>query len=173
MYDTRRATKGMKLIAVVVHVLRGTIAPGWGMVHVSLAHRAPFGTCVLAHLDGLGVDAEDKLSCVNGLCYSLTDVLAKQTSLLPTLIELPASYKIRNGVRTLSAQTGKEIVLAVNAECFRRDGKCHYLQVGEGGNNTTARNISTLVYLISCKLFADFMDFSELCNEVVHSDDRA
>ena len=47
------------------------------------------------------------------------------------------------------------------------------LQVGEGGNNTTARDISTLVYLISCKLFADFMDFSELCNEVVHSDDRA
>ena len=57
MYDTRRATKGMKLIAVVVHVLRGTIAPGWGMVHVSLAHRAPFGKCVLAHLDGLGVYA--------------------------------------------------------------------------------------------------------------------
>ena len=80
-------------------------------------------TCVLAYLDGLGVDAEDKLSCVNGLCYSLTDVLAKQTSLLPTLIELPASYKIRNGVRTLSAQTDKEIVLAVNAECFRCDGK--------------------------------------------------
>ena len=47
-----------------------------------------------------------------------------------------------------------------------------FYQVGEGGNNTTARNIPTLVYLILCKLFADFMDFSELCNEVVHSDDR-
>lgn len=120
------------------------------------AHRAPFGTCVLAHLDGLEVDAEHKLSCVNGLCYSLTDVFAKQASRLPAQIELPTGNKIWNCVRTLSPQTGKEIVLAVDTEGFRYDGKCHNLQVGEGENNTTARNISTLIYLISCKLFADF-----------------
>ena len=171
MYDARSTAKGVELVAVVVHVLRGAIAPGWSMFHIGPAHRAPFGTRVLAHLDGLGVDAEDKFSCVNGLCNSLADVLAKQAGQLPALIELPTGNKIGNRLRALSPQTGKEIVLAVDTECFRCDGKCHDLQVGEGGNNTTAGDISTLVYLISCKLLADFMDFSELCNEVVHGND--
>ena len=130
-------------------------------------------TCVLAHLDGLGVDAEDKLSCVNGLCYSLTDVLAKQHGLLTALVVLATGNQVWDGSRTFRVQPIEEVVLTVDTECLCCDGKCHYLQVGEGGNNTTARNIPTLVYLISCKLFADFMDFSELCNEVVNSDDRA
>ena len=171
MYDTRRATKGMELVAVVVHVLRGTIAPGWSMVYICFTHRASIGTCILADLDRLGVKAEHKLSSVDGLCYGLANVLAKQTSQLPALVELPTGNKIRNGVWTLSAQTGKEIVLTVDTECFRRDGKCHNLQVGESGNDTTARNISPLGYLISCILLADFKNFSELCNEVVHSND--
>ena len=162
----------MEFVAVVL-VLRGAIAPKWSISHVSLAHRASFGTCVLAHHDGLGVDVGHKFSFVNGLCNSLTGVFAKQVSQLPALIELPMGNMILNCVRTFSLQTGKEIVLTVDTECFRCDGKCHNLQVGESGNNTTMRDISTLVYLISCKLFADFMDFSELCNEVVNSDDRA
>ena len=171
MYDPRRATKGMELVAVVVHVLRGTIAPRWGMVYISLPHRASLSTCILAHLDRFGVNAEHKLSSVNGLGYGLANVLAKQTGQLPTLIELPTGDKIRNSVGTLAAQTGKEIILAVNTECLRCDGECNNLQVGESGNDTTTRNISPLVYLISCILLADFKNFSELCNEVVHSND--
>lgn len=171
VYNARCTAKGMELVAIVMHVLRGAIAPSWRMVYICLAHRASFGTSVLAHLDRLGVNAEHKLSAVHSLCYGFTDVLAKQAGQLPALIKLTTGYKIRNGVGTLAAQTSKEIVLTVDTECFCRDGKCHDLQVGESGNNTTARNISSLVYLISRKLLADFKDFSELYNEVVHGND--
>lgn len=171
MYAPRCAAKSMEFVAVVVHSLRGAIAPGWRMVYIRLAHGTSFGTCVLAHLDRLGINAEHKLSAVKGLGYGLSNVLAKQAGQFPALIELPAGNKVGNGVRTLNAQTGKEIVLAVDTECLSSDGKCHNLQVGESGNNTTARNISSLVYLISCILLADFKNFSELCNEVVHGYD--
>src|SRR3712207_1581620 len=60
MYDTCCAAKCMELVAVVVHVLRGAIAPGWSMLYISLAHRTSFCTCVLAHLDRLGINAEYK-----------------------------------------------------------------------------------------------------------------
>ena len=88
-YDTCYATKCMKFVAVVVHVLRSTIAPGWRMLYISLPHRASLGTCILAHLHRLGVNAEYKRSAVNGLYYGLTDILTKQTGQLPALIELP------------------------------------------------------------------------------------
>lgn len=114
MYDTRCATKGMKFIAVIVHVLRGAIALGWSMDYVSLSHWASFSTYILAHLNRLVVNAEHKISIVNNHCKGLTDVLTLQTSLLTTLIELPASDKIRNCIRILSAQMGKEIVLTID-----------------------------------------------------------
>lgn len=107
MYDTRSSAKCMELVAVVVHILRSTIAPRCSVLYVSLAHSASFGTCVLTHLDWLGVDAEHKLSCVNSIGNGLTDVLAEQTCQLPALVELPTSDKIRNSVGTLTAQTGK------------------------------------------------------------------
>lgn len=88
-YDTCYATKCMKFVAVVVHVLRSTIAPGWRMLYISLPHRASLGMCILAHLHRLGVNAEYKRSAVNGLYYGLTDILTKQTGQLPALIELP------------------------------------------------------------------------------------
>ena len=171
VYNARCTAKGMELVAIVMHVLQGAIAPGGSMVYICLSHRASFGTSVLVHLDRLGVYAEHKLSAVNRLCNGLADILAKLTSQLSALIELTAGYKIWNRVRTLSAQTDKEIVLTVDTECLCRDGKCHNLQFGESGNNTTVRDISSLVYLISCKLLADFKNISELCNEVVHSYD--
>ena len=83
MYDTRSSAKRVEFVAEVVHVLRGTIVPRGSMLYVSLAHRASFGTCVLAHLDRLGVDAEHKLPCINSIGNGLTDVFAKQTCQLP------------------------------------------------------------------------------------------
>ncbi len=38
-------------------------------------------------------------------------------------------------------------------------------------NYTTAENISSIADLIPCILFADFKDFSELCNEGAHNND--
>jgi len=34
-------------------------------------------------------------------------------------------------------------------------------------------DVSGIVYLITCKLFAIVMNFSEICNEVVHIDDNS
>ena len=49
---------------------------------------------------------------------------------------------------------------------FVDPGERHHLQIGEGGDNTATSDISLLVYLISCKLFAYLKNLSELCNEV-------
>ena len=62
----------------------------------------------------------------------------------------------------------EEVVLTVDTECLCCNGKCHHLQVGEGGYNTAASDISSLVYLIFCKFLSDFKNFSELCDEVAH-----
>lgn len=67
----------------------------------------------------------------------------------------------------------KKIVLTIDTECFRRDGKCYYFQIGKIGYDTTMRDVSSLIYLISCILFADFKNFSELFDEVVHSNDNS
>ena len=46
-------------------------------------------------------------------------------------------------------------------------------KVGGRGDNTTTRNISFLIYLISCKLFPYLKDFSYICNEVAHIYDNS
>ena len=78
-----------------------------------------------------------------------------------------------NGIRTVTVQPIEKIDLVVNTECLRCDGKCHDLQVGERGDNPTTRNISFLIYLISCKLFTYLKDFSGICNEVAHIYDNS
>ena len=49
--------------------------------------------------------------------------------------------------------------------------KCDDYCVREGGDNPAARNISTLINEISCKLFVYLTYFTELCNEVVYGYD--
>ena len=51
--------QGMKLVAVIVHVLRGAVTPGWGMLYVVLTHLTPVGTGILTDLYRLRVYAED------------------------------------------------------------------------------------------------------------------
>ncbi|SFG51848.1 hypothetical protein SAMN05216383_11832 [Prevotella sp. KH2C16] len=46
------------------------------------------------------------------------------------------------------------------------------LTYGEYGYNTVARNISLIIYLISCKMIVTFENFPELCIGVAHSDDN-
>ena len=168
MYNSADAAQGMELIAVVVHVLRGTIAPGGCVFNIGLSHLAPGGTGILADFHRLGVYAENGLATIDGLGNGLADILPKPHGLLTALVVLATADQIGNGIRTITVQPIEKIVLAVNTECLSCDGTCHNLQVGERGDNTTARNISFLVYLISCKLFAYLKYFSELCNEVAH-----
>ena len=171
VYDSADATQGMKFVAVIVHVLRGAVAPRRSMTNVRPSHLAPVGSCILTDLYGLGVNAEDRLATIYSLGYGLTDTLTKHHRLLTTLIVLTTCNQVGDGSRTLSVQSVEEIILAIDTKCLRCDGERHHLQIGEGGDNTATSDISLLVYLISCKLFAYLKNLSELCNEVVHDCD--
>ena len=127
----------------------------------------------LTYFHRLGVNAEDGIAAIDGLGNGLVDILPKHHGQHATLVVLVAADQIGNDNRTFSIQLIEEIVLSVNTECLSCDGKCHDLQVGERGDNTTTRNISFLVYLISCKLFAYLKDFSEIYNEVAHIYDNS
>ena len=98
----------------------------------------------------------------------LPDVLPKYHGVLATLVVLPTGNQVGNGIRTFLVKPGEEIILTINTQRLCRDGKCDHLQIGEFGNHTTARDVSLLIYEISCKMFADLKNLSELCDEVVH-----
>ena len=138
MYNSCDAAQSMELISVIVHILRCTVAPRGSMLYVILSHLTPVGTGILADLYRLGVNAEDGLATIYRLGYGLTDILAKHHGLLTTLVVLPTRYQVGNGSRTFRVQPLEEVVLAVNTQCLCCNGKCHHLQIGEGGNDTTA-----------------------------------
>ena len=173
MYDSSDTTQGMKLVAVVVHVLRCAVAPGRCMLYVIPSHLAPAGTGILANLYRLGVDTEDILASVDSLSNVLTNAFSKQHHLLATLVVLPAGNQVGNGSRSIGVQPLEEVVLTVNTECLRCNGKSYHLQIGEGGYNTATSDISSFVYFIFCKYLADLKDLSELCNEVAHIYDNS
>ena len=173
MYHATHATQGMELISIIVHILRCTVSPCRCVFYISLAHCTPTGSCILAYLYRFGVNAEDRLAAIYCFGNGLANLLAKISGLFATLVELTAGYEVGDSTRTLCVQTVEEIVLAVNTECLCRNGKCNHLYIRECGDNTTTRYISILIYTISCKLFADLKNFSELCDEVVHIYDNS
>ena len=160
--------QGMKLVAVIVHVLRGAVTPGWRMLYVVLTHLTPVSTGILTDLYRLRVYAEDVFASIYLFGYGFTNIFTQQHSLLATLVVLPTTDQVGNGTRAFSIQTLEEVILTVNTQCLCRDGESHHLQIGEGGYNTTSRYISFLIYLISCKFLAYLKNFSELCDEVAH-----
>ena len=141
------------------------------MLYIILSHLALVGSCVLADLDGFGVNTEYILASVNAARYCLTDALAKLACQLTALIELTTRNQIRDGSRALLVQAVEQIVLAIHAESLGSYGKSYDFQVGKGGNYASAGDISLLVYLISSKFLAYLKNVSELCNEVVHTYD--
>ena len=165
VYDSCDATQGMELISIIVHVLRGTVTPGGCMLYVILSHLTPVGACILANLYRLGVNTEDRLSSIYRLGYGLTDILTKHHGLLATLVVLPARNQVWNGSRAFRVQPSEKVVLAVDTQCLCCDGKCHHLQIGESGYDTTARDISLLIYIISCKFR---LTSKSLCLSVDH-----
>ena len=173
VYDSSNTAQGVELISVIVHILRCTVAPGRRMLYVIFSHLTPVGTCILADLYRLGINTEDSLTAIYRLGYGLADILTKYHSLLATLVVLPTRNQIGNGTGTFRAQPLEEVILTVDTQCLCCDGKCHHLQIGECGYDTTTGDISLLVYLISYKFLADLKNFSELCDEVAHIYDNS
>ena len=173
MYNATHTTQGMELISIIVHILRCAVSPCRCVFYISLAHGTPTCSCILTYLYWFGVNAEDGLSAIYCFGNGLANFLTKTSGQFATLVELTAGYKVGNSTRTLCVQAVEEKVLAVNTECLCRNGKCDHLYIRECGDNTTTRDISLLIYTISCKLFADLKNFSELCDEVVHIYDNS
>lgn len=171
MNDSADATKRMELVPVIVHVLRSAIAPGWRMFNVVLAHLASAGSHVLADLDRFRVNAENILASIYGLRYRLSDTLPKLHRQFSPLVILTTGNQVWNGIRAFPVQSGKQTVFAVKAISFSCYGQSDDFYVREGGYHPAARNISTLINEISCKLFAYLTYFTELCREVVHGYD--
>ena len=75
--DTADATQRMEFVAVIVHVLRGAIAPRRSMFDIVFPYLASAGAGVLTDFDGFGINAEHELSAIYRFCYGLTDVFHK------------------------------------------------------------------------------------------------
>ena len=102
--DACDTAQSMKFVTVVVHVLRCAVTPGWCMLYIILSHLALVGSCVLADLDGFGVNTEYIIASVNGICNDLPDVLPKQHGLLTALVVLATGNQVWNGPRTFGVQ---------------------------------------------------------------------
>ena len=71
MYDTTYPADCMELISVIVHTLRGAIAPIRCSFRIVMPHCATFRSGVLAYPHGLGIDTEHVLPTVYGTATSL------------------------------------------------------------------------------------------------------
>lgn len=163
VYDTGNTTQSVKFITIVVHVLRSTISPCRGMHGVGSAHCTSACTRILANLYRLGIYAENRLSSINCHGKGLADFLSKSLCQLTALVELASGYQVGNGTRTFPIKPLEKIVLTINTKGLRSYRKRDHLYVGEFRNDTTTGNISIIIYMISCKMFADVKNFTELC----------
>ena len=120
--DTAR---GMKLVAVILQVLRGTVTPGWYILNVVLTHLAPAGTGILTNLYCFRVYAEDVFASIKFFGYGFTNIFTEQHGLLATLIVLSTTDLVGNGTRAFCIQPLEEIIFTVNIQCLCRDGESH------------------------------------------------
>ena len=115
----------------------------------------------------------DLLHIRNIVLNGLTDILAKHHGFHAALVVLPMRNQVWNDTWAFCIQSLEKIILTVNAQCLCCEGKSRHLPIGEFGYDTVSRNNSLLIYLISCKYLADFKNFTELCDEVVHIYDNS
>ena len=168
MYDTAYSTDSVEFIAIIIHPLRGTIAPVRCRIGIVMPHGAAFCPGVLTDFDGLRVDAEYIFRTIYCHCHVLADFLCKPCRQLTAGIELSAADQVGQIVFALMVQTIKKVVLAVNMERFGCYDQSDDLKVGKLGNYTTTRYISEFINTISGEILADSEDFDKICYEVAH-----
>lgn len=158
----------VEFIPVIMYALRSAIAPLWSKFIIAASHCTTVGTCILADLDRLGIDAENILLAVHGSSNVLTYFLSKPSSKSTSLIELPATNQIGKTIAFYSLKSFEQIVLAVNPKCLGCGREGDDLEVGKLGDNATMWAIPVLIHTISCVFFDYVKDFTELYDEVVH-----
>ena len=158
----------VEFISIVVHALRRAISPRRRTLKVIAPHDTTLGAGILTHLDRLGVDAEHILPSVHGSCDVLTDVLTEFACQLTALVILAARDEVRQQVAFLRFESLEQQVLTVDAESLGCGRQSDDFQIGELGDDSSARYVSEFVYAIPGKFLVDAEDFYEICDEVVH-----
>ena len=125
--DTSDATQSMEFVAVIVHVLRGAIAPRRSMFDIIFPYLASASAGVLTDFNRFGINAEHELSAIYCFCHGLTNVFPKLHGFHASLIILTTSDQIGNGFWALRIQPLKKIIVTIDAECLCGDGECNHL----------------------------------------------
>ena len=190
MYHAAYPADCVEFIPIVVHALRGAIAPRWRTLKVIAPHDATLGAGILTHLDWLGVNAEHILPAVHGSSDVFADILTEFACQLTALVILAARDKARQEIAFLRFEPLEQQVLAVDAEGLGRGRQGDDFQVGELGDDTSTRyiciisaalghlrasshgshlhEISEFVNTIPGEFLVDVEYFYEVCDEVVH-----
>jgi len=171
MYYATYPADCMEFITVIMDSLRCTVTPLRSAFMIVLAHSATFGTGILTHLDGFGVNAEDILFAIHRHSYILADFLPKYGCEFTALIVLASGYQVWQVLAFFRLETFEKVILTVETKRLGCGRECYDLKVGEFGYNTAMWAISVLVYTISCKFLLDVKNLSELYDEVVHMRD--
>ena len=168
MYDTAYTTDSMEFIAVIVHSLRGTVAPVGSRIETVTSHGTAFRPCVLTYLYQLGIKTEYIPGANNGNSYILVNFLSKAGCQFTPGIELPSTDKIWELLLAYMLQTKKKEIHAIEAESLSCYAKSNDFEVGGIGNNTTSGYVSMFIDTISSKFLADAENSYEICHKAEH-----
>ncbi len=155
-------------MAVIMHALRGTIAPLGCPLIIIASHGASFGPRILAYFDGFGVDAENIFPAIHGGGNVFAYLLPKWSRDFAPLIELSAADQVGKSIALFGFKPFEQIVLAIIAERLGSGGEGDDFEVGKLGHNAAMGAVPVPVYTIP-GVFLDYVkNFTELYDEVVH-----
>lgn len=168
MYNTSYSTDSVEFIAIIIHSLRGAVAPVWCCVWIVMPHGAAVCPGILTDLDGFRVDAKYIFRTVYCHCHITADILCKPCRQLTTGIKLPAANQVWQILFALMVQAIKKVIFTVKVERLGCYAKSDDFQVGKLGNGSTTRYIPKVVYTISGEILANSKYSDEICYEVAH-----
>ena len=168
MYDTAYATDYMEFISIIVHALRGTVTPIRSRFDIVAPHDTTLGSCVLADLYWLGINAEYVFGAVNGNSYILADFFGKPSRQFAANIELTTTNKVWQIVLAFILQAMKQKVFTVESESLSCYAESDDFEVGELRDNSASGQISEFIHTISCEILAYSKDSDEICYEIAH-----
>ena len=148
VYDAAHPADRVEFIAVIMHALRGTIAPLRCPLIIIASHGASFGPRILACFDGFGVDAENIFPAVYGSGNVFAYLLPKWGRDFAPLIELSAADQVGKSIAFFGFKPFEQIVLAIIAERLGSGGEGDDFEVGKLGYDAATGAVPVPVYTI-------------------------
>lgn len=135
-------TDSVELITIIMHALRGAIAPLRCAFIIIPAHCTAFCSGVLTNLDRFGVNAEHIFITIHCHCYVFAYFLAKNGRELSTLIVFAPTNQIgKTPTPFLGIEPLEKAIFAIKTKSLSRGRKRDDFQIGKLGNNATMRAI--------------------------------